>query len=99
MPAYVVASIARIHDQEAYQRYVAQVEATLAPHGGRFVARAPRPVVLEGGPAPARAVVIAFPDERAARAWYDSESYGPLAALRQSASEGVLLLLPGYQKP
>lgn len=96
MPAYVVALIESISDPQTYARYVAQVEATLTPFGGRFLARKPDPAPLEGGPAPSRAVVLAFPDEAAARAWHASPTYQPVAALRQSASKGMLLLLPGY---
>lgn len=96
MPAYVVALIERIHDPETYKRYVAQVEATLAPFGGRFLARKPDPEVLEGGPAPLRAVVYEFPDEARARAWHASEAYAPVMELRQGASKGTLLLLPAH---
>lgn len=96
MPAYVVALIASISDPDTYKRYVAQVEATLEPFGGRFLARAPGPEALEGGPAPSRAVVLQFPDESAARAWHASPAYQPVMALRQSASTGSLLLLPAY---
>lgn len=97
MPAYVVALIHSISDAETYKRYVAQVEATLQPFGGRFLARKPEPVPLEGGPAPSRAVILSFPDEAAARAWHASPAYQPVMRLRQSASSGTLLLLPGYE--
>ncbi|MEA3200147.1 MAG: hypothetical protein QOE90_1575 [Thermoplasmata archaeon] len=96
MPAYVLALIESIHDPDAYKRYVAQVEATMTPFGGRFLARVPGPEALEGGPAPSRAVVLEFPSVEKARAWHASPSYQPVAALRQSASRGTLLLLPGY---
>lgn len=96
VPAYVVALIQRITDPETYQRYVAQVEPTLAPFGGRFLARRPDPERLEGAHGPARAVVLEFPDEAQARAWHASPSYEPVMRLRQSASTGMLLLLPGH---
>lgn len=96
MPAFVVALIEAITDPEAYARYVAQVEATLQPFGGRFLARKPDPAVLEGTLRPARAIVLEFPSEDAARAWHASPAYQPVMRLRQSASRGTLLLLPGY---
>lgn len=96
MPAYVVALIHAITDAETYKGYVAQVEATLAPYGGRFLARKPDPEPLEGGPAPARAIVLEFPDEQKARAWHASGPYQPVMRMRQSASRGTLLLLPAY---
>lgn len=96
MPAYVVALIRSIHDPETYKGYVARVEATLAPYGGRFIARQPNPEVLEGHAAPSRAVILEFPSVEQARAWHASPAYQPIMRLRQSASEGALLLLPGY---
>lgn len=99
MPAYVVALIHAISDAETYKRYVGQVEATLAPFGGRFIARKPDPELLEGGSAPSRSVILEFPSEAQARAWHDSPSYQPVMRMRQSASTGTLLLLPGYGAP
>lgn len=96
MPAYVVALIQRITEPEAYKAYVAQVEPTLAAFGGRFIARKPEPELLEGPHAPSRAIILEFPDEAAARAWHASPPYQPVMKLRQSASHGMLLLLPGY---
>lgn len=98
MPAYVVALIEAIHDPETYKGYVAQVEATLTPFGGRFLARVPGPEALEGGPAPSRAIILEFPTIEKARAWHASPAYQPVMKLRQSASRGTLLILPGYEK-
>lgn len=95
MPAYVVALIESISDPETYKTYVGQVEATLAPFGGRFLARKPDPEAFEGK-APSRAIVMEFPDEASARAWHASPGYQPVMRLRQSASKGSLLLLPAY---
>lgn len=96
MPAFVVALIQTISDPETYKQYVARVEATLAPFGGRFLARVPGPELLEGGPAPSRAIILEFPSVEKARAWHASPAYQPVLAMRQSASQGTLLLLPGY---
>ncbi|HUR69484.1 MAG TPA: DUF1330 domain-containing protein [Candidatus Thermoplasmatota archaeon] len=96
MPAYVVALIQSVHDPETYKTYVAQVEATLAPFGGRFLARKPGPEALEGAAVPARAIILEFPSEEHARRWHASPAYQPVMRLRQSASTGTLLLLPGY---
>lgn len=95
MPAYVVALV-DVADPEGYKEYVAGVMPTVKAHGGRFLARAPGPELLEGGPAPGRAVILEFPTLEAARGWHASEEYAPLKALRQRFSRGTLLLLPGY---
>lgn len=97
MPAYVLALIQSIHDPETYKQYVGQVEATLKPFGGRFLARKPDPETLEGGPAPSRAIVLEFPSVEKAREWHASPGYQPVMKLRQSASKGTLLLLPEYK--
>jgi len=96
MPAYVVALIESISDAETYKSYVAQVQATLDPFRGRFLARVPGPELLEGEGAPSRAVILEFPDVESARRWHASDAYQPVMRLRQSASKGKLLLLPGY---
>lgn len=95
MPAYVVALI-DVTDPEAYKAYVARVQATVSAHGGRFLARAPSPELLEGGPAPGRAVILEFPSVEAAKRWHASPEYQPVMRMRQVASRGTLLLLPGY---
>jgi uncharacterized protein (DUF1330 family) len=99
MPAYVLALIESIDDPESYRRYVAQVEPTLKPFGGRFLARVPGPARLEGGAGPSRVALMEFPDEANARAWHESPAYRPAMQLRQGASKGTLLLLPGYAPP
>lgn len=99
MPAYVVALIERIHDPETYKGYVVQVEATMKPFGGRFLARKPEPERLEGNATFSRAIIYEFPSEEAARAWHASPAYRPVMELRQRASEGTLLILPGYSEP
>lgn len=97
MPAYVIALIHQIHDAETYKQYVAKVEDTLKPFGGRFLARKPDPELLEGPHGPSRAIIMEFPDEEQARAWHASPGYQPVMRMRQSASRGMLLLLPGYE--
>lgn len=95
MPAYVVALV-DVTDPEGYKEYVAGVPATVHAHGGRFLARAPGPALLEGGPAPGRAVILEFPSVEAARTWHGSKEYEPLLRIRQRCSRGTLLLLPGH---
>jgi uncharacterized protein (DUF1330 family) len=95
MTAYVIAQINAIN-RERYPEYTAQVPATIAKHGGRFIARGGNAEVLEGTlPLPQRLVIIEFPSAEAAKAWWSSEEYEPLNALRQANSEGTLFLVDG----
>jgi uncharacterized protein (DUF1330 family) len=94
MPAYVIADIT-VTDPDRYAEYRAQVPATVSKHGGRFIVRGAAHERLEGDWQPGRLVVIEFPDVAAARAWYASQEYRPLIALRRSASAGSVLLVEG----
>jgi uncharacterized protein (DUF1330 family) len=94
MPAYIV-GLVEVTDPEIYKDYTAQTPGLVAKYGGRFVVRGGDVQVLEGDwPAP-RVVVIEFPDEAAARRFYDSPDYQAIVPVRRAGSRGTLALLPG----
>jgi uncharacterized protein (DUF1330 family) len=95
MPAYVIAEVRTVRDQEALVEYRRRNTDAVHNHGGRFVVRGGEATVLEGEWDVLRAVVIEFPDAAAARAWYDSDEYAPLKALRREASDTDIVLLEG----
>ena len=92
--AYLIVQV-DVRDPELYKTYTAQTPAALEKHGGRMLVRAGRWESLEGQAPRARVVVIEFPSFEGAKAWYDSEDYGPLIPLRQSASDGDLFIVEG----
>jgi uncharacterized protein (DUF1330 family) len=94
MPAYVLAEI-EITNPEGYKEYTAQVPATIAKYGGRFVVRGGKATALEGEWPERRRVLIEFPSTEAARQWFDSPEYEKPKAMRRAASNGRLLLLEG----
>ena len=94
MPAYIIANIF-VNDDDAYDEYRQHVQAGVARYEGRFLVRGGRCERLEGHIEPSRVVVIQFPTYEQAKAWYESPEYGPLIELRQSASEGDLILVDG----
>ena len=94
MAAYVVAQL-EVTDAEAFAKYREKVPGTIARHGGRYKARGGAMQAVEGEPPFSRIVIIEFDDADAARRWYESEEYAPLAALRRSASRGTLLIVEG----
>ena len=95
MPAaYVIAQV-EITDPEVYAGYIEQVPATVAQHGGEFVARGGRSQALEGDAPPGRTVILKFPSYEAAQAWHGSQEYAGPKALRQSASRGRLMVVEG----
>jgi uncharacterized protein (DUF1330 family) len=94
MPAYVIADI-EITDPVGYEEYRRRVPATIAQHGGRYLARGGRAETLEGGWQPRRLVVIEFPTMSQARAWYESDEYREPRAIRHRCSEGQAILVEG----
>jgi uncharacterized protein (DUF1330 family) len=98
MPAYLVANI-EITDPVGYEEYRKRVPATLAAHGGRFIARGGALDVLEGTWAPKRLVIIEFPSMAALQSWYDSPDYRPLIELRNRNARSSLVAVEGSASP
>ena len=96
MPAYFMVQL-QITDAERFKEYATQVPATIAQYGGRYLVRGGEYQVLEGEWPRRRHVVLEFPSAEQARAWYDSDEYAPLKALRLSASEGAGILIEGVE--
>ncbi len=94
MKAYVIANI-DVRDPTRYADYVKLTPGTIAPFGGRFIARGGRSERLEGGTPANRIVLLEFPSYEQAKAWYDSDGYRVAMAIRQSASKGSLILVEG----
>ena len=97
MPAYVFAEVEITHP-DGYREYSAQVPATIARYGGRFLHRGGAVTPLEGDWPAVRRVLIEFPDAEAARKWWDSPEYENPKALRRSNSNGRLILLEGLSE-
>ena len=95
MPAYVIADVRAVRDQDALVEYRRRNTQAVANHGGRFVVRGGEAEVLEGTWDTRRIVVIEFPDTAAAHAWWASEEYAPLKELRRVASDTNIVLVEG----
>ena len=95
MPAYVIAYAGDVRDDAALQEYRRRNTDAVANHGGRFIARGGAVDVLEGPWPWERVAMMEFPDTDAARAWYGSEEYTPLKAMRQAVSTSQLILVEG----
>ena len=94
MPAYEIANV-DVTDPEGYRAYAEQVVATVAAHGGRYLARAGRCELLEGEGQPGRLVILEFPSYEAARAWYRSADYERIKPLRLANSRGQVVITDG----
>jgi uncharacterized protein (DUF1330 family) len=95
MAAYVVNEL-WVDDAERFQTYVVQVPATLAPFGGRYLARSGATEAIEGEP-PGRIVILEFPDRAAALAWRGSDAYQAILPIRDASSTSRVYVVDGYE--
>lgn len=84
-----------ISDEDRYADYRSGTLASLEPFGGRFIVRGGATECVEGSWDADRTVVIEFPSFEQARAWYHSDGYQQLAAIRREASSADFVLVEG----
>ncbi|MEQ8249994.1 MAG: DUF1330 domain-containing protein [Oceanibaculum nanhaiense] len=94
MTAYAVGYFEEVEMGPEIAAYLEDIDATLAPFDGRFLIHGGDKAVLEGE-WPGDLVVIAFPDMKAARAWYESPTYARLLPLRLNKAKGAVILIEG----
>jgi uncharacterized protein (DUF1330 family) len=94
MPAYFVAEV-DVTNPAGYEPYRPLAAASIAQHGGRFIARGGRAELVEGGPEPKRVVIIEFADAAAARRWYNSSEYQAALPIRQANSQARAFIVEG----
>jgi uncharacterized protein (DUF1330 family) len=95
MAAYVIAQV-NVTDGDKFKEYTKETPATIARHGGRYLARGGETVVLEGEMNAERVVLIEFPSLQKAREWYDSEEYRRIKPLRAGAATASIIAVDGY---
>ena len=91
MPALWIAHV-DVTDPETYAKYAKVASEVIPAHGGKFIARGGRVVVLEGG-ARARNVVARFPDVDSARAAYDDPRYQEAVKKAMAASDREIIVV------
>jgi uncharacterized protein (DUF1330 family) len=74
--------------------YLERIDATLAPFDGRFIVHGGDVVILEGS-WPGALIVIEFPDRDRVRAWYESQAYREIIALRTDNSQSDVIVAEG----
>ena len=95
MPAYVIADVRAVRDQDALIEYRRRNTDAVANHGGRFLARGGEVEVLEGEWEPQRLVVLEFESVGRAKEWYDSPEYAPLKQLRDEVAVTEFVVVEG----
>jgi uncharacterized protein (DUF1330 family) len=94
MAAYILAQI-EVTDPEQFEAYRRQVPDTLQPYGGRYIIRGAQSETLEGDWQPKRLVVLEFPDQARAKAWWASQEYAPVKSVRQRSAKTALIVIDG----
>jgi uncharacterized protein (DUF1330 family) len=94
MTAYIIADI-EVLDAGAYDEYRQRVPATIAAHGGRYIARGGSTEVLEGTWSPRRCVILEFPTVAQAKAWWNCAEYQLLRVIRERTTRSNVVLIEG----
>ena len=86
-PAFVLANFL-IHDADTYRIYEKGFFPILKKHGGQFLTFDDSTHTFEGSdPREGRMVMFQFPNEQAAREWYDDPDYQALSEHRRAGTE------------
>ena len=91
MSAYVIA-VYDIADPKGYEGYVPEVVPLLQKHGAKILAAEYDAQVLEGEKRSVY-VIVQFPSEPAALAWYNDPDYEPVKKIRFASCENSNLVL------
>lgn len=93
MSAYWVSRV-HVTDPEQYDKYAKLAGPAIEKHGGVFLARGGKQVILEGG-AFERSVVARFPSLEAAEGCYNSPEYSEARQFTIGASERHMVAVEG----
>lgn len=94
MSVYLVAQV-NIHDRATYATYISAFRDILAQYEGKILSVEEAPTLLEGKWDYVRTVLLEFPSEARAHAWYDSKEYQAIAEYRRAASTANLVFIRG----
>lgn len=94
-PVHVIAHLT-VHDTEPYRKYEKGFFPVLKPYGARFITYDDNVTVLEGERPKSRTVLVEFPSEEAATAWFNSPEYQEIAEHRRAGStmHSLIILHP-----
>ena len=90
---YVVVTIKKIKDLEAFREYADKVKPIIELHGGKYVA-VDRTTEVRSGEWPfVRTVIVAYPNFAAAQSWYDSPDYQKIIPIRLRAIDANIAIV------
>jgi uncharacterized protein (DUF1330 family) len=94
MIAYMIVNV-DVKDPAVYEEYKTKVPALIRKHGGEYLVRGGKFVILEGDWKPSRLVILRFPDIASAQALLVDPEYQSLKALRQRVSKVDIVAVEG----
>ena len=94
MSVYLIAQL-NIHDRVTYAKYGSAFMDIFTRYSGKLLSVEEAPLVIEGEWGYTRTVLLEFPSQEQARAWYESEDYQAIAQHRRAASAANLVLIRG----
>jgi uncharacterized protein (DUF1330 family) len=94
MSAYLIVNV-DVEDAAAYEEYKAKAPALIRSHGGEYLVRGGKFVVLEGDWKPSRLVILRFPNIAAVQNLFNDPEYQPIKALRQRVSKTEIVAVEG----
>ena len=94
MHTYLIAQL-NIHDRATYAKYSVAVGDTITRYGGKLLSAEEDAKVVEGEWNYMRTVLVEFPSEERANAWFQSAEYQGIVQDRLSASQGNLVFIRG----
>ena len=94
--ATLMSATVRVKDPQKLKVYVSQVGATMAPHGGKMVARGKVAKQLNGEVKHQIEALFEFPSADAVDAWYASDAYQALIPNRDEAGDVTIVVLDTF---
>ena len=94
MKAYLVLDL-QVDDLAGFRRYVEEIPAHIARHGGQYIVRGVEPTCIEGDWKPQRLVILEFPERSNAEAFLSDPSIQGLFKVRHETTTSKLLLVDG----
>ncbi len=95
MAAYFNVDQLEITDPDTMKEKSAGIGATLAKFNAKALVRGGAFETLEGDYRPTRMIVLEFSDMATLKAWYDSEDYAELKAMRHRSSSANIVAVEG----
>ena len=92
----LLSATVRVKDPEKLKVYVSQVGGTMAPHGGKMVARGKVAKQLSGEVKHQIEALFEFPSVDAIDAWYESDAYQALIPNRDEAATVTIVVLDSF---